>query len=421
MKKFVIIGNSAAGISAAEEIRRRDKDAAITMISSEDYTAYCRCLISYYLAKDIKEEKIVLRPQSFYKDNNIELILDKEVTRVDPKKNRIICADKKQVEYDALLIASGASPKFPDIKGVKRKGVFGFRTIKDIREIESLLTVAKAACVLGGGLVGLKAAYALKKRGLEVKVIIKSQHVLSQVLDAAAAGLVEQQLTGNAIELIKGHDAIEIIGEGDVRAVKLDSGKALESGLIIVAKGVAANMNLVRESGIALNQGILVNDMLATNIPNIYAAGDVTESLDITLNKPNVNALWPVAVEQGRIAGANIAQAGLKYDGSLGMNSIEFFGLPVVSLGVYKTDANDPSYEVLQKSDPGQKVYKKFVIKDNVLIGAILAGKIHNSGIFLRLMREKINILSVKERFFADDFGYPEIRDIVREEEKIYL
>lgn len=422
MKQYVIIGNSAAGISAAEEIRRRDKDAKVIMLSSEDYPAYCRCLISYYLAKEIKEEKIALRPQSFYKDNNIELLLNKEVTRVDPRKSRVILADKTQINYDALLIATGASPKFPEnIKGIKKRGAFGFRTIKDAKEIEGLLPVTKTACVLGGGLIGLKAAYALKKRGVEIKVIIKSKQVLSQMLDAQAAGLIQQQLSENGIELITGQDVAEIIGEGDIKAVKIESGKVFESSLVIIGKGVSPNIDLVKESEIKVNEGVIVNDLLQSSLPNIYAAGDVCESFDITQDRHTINALWPVAVEQGKIAGANIAGAGMRYDGSLGMNSIEFFGLPVISLGVYRIDAQDSAYEVLESCNTKLKNYKKFILKNNRLIGAILVGRIHNSGVILRLMRAKTDISPLKDRLLQEDFGYPDIRELVREEEKIYL
>jgi len=133
MKQFIIIGNSAAGIAAVEAIRQRDKDSKIIVVSDEDYSAYCRCMISYYLAGDVKEDKILYRPKDFYKDNNVELVLNKKVSRVDPKKSRIVCEDKTSLAFDSLLIATGASPKFPETPGMKKRGVFGFRTIKDAK------------------------------------------------------------------------------------------------------------------------------------------------------------------------------------------------------------------------------------------------------------------------------------------------
>jgi len=423
MKQFVIIGNSAAGIAAVEAIRQKDKVSKVMVISDEDYSSYCRCLISYYLAGEVKEDKVLYKPETFYKENNIELLLNKKVLRVDPKKNRLICEDKSNLSYDSLLIATGASPKFPqNVAGIKKRGVFGFRTIKDAKDIEGLLPVTKTASVLGGGLIGLKAAYALKKRNIEVKVIIKSKQALSQMLDYEAAVLVQERLEENGIGLVLGQDATEIIGNGDIKAVKLDSGKVLGSSIVIVGKGVSANMDIIKETDIKVNEGIIADDLLRTSISNIYTAGDVCESFDLTLGKYSVNALWPIAVEQGKIAGANMAGENIHYEGSVGINSIEFFGLAVISLGIYKVrDEEKNLFEELKYLDTKARLYKKLVLKDNILVGVILVGDIKNSGVFLRLIRERINVSTFKERLLKEDFGYPDIMDFVRDKESIYV
>jgi len=421
MKQYVVIGNSAAGIAAVEAIRQADKESKITVVSDEDYSSYCRCLISYYLAGDIKEEKISYRPQNFYKENNIELLLNKKVTRVDPKKNRVVMADKSQLGYDSLLIATGASSKFPELKGIKKEGVFGFRTLKDAKDIAGLLPVVKSACVLGGGLIGLKAAYALKKRNIDVKVIIKSGQVLSQVLDLEAAQLVQKRLEENGIEVILGQDVAEIISdEGEIKAVKLDSGKALGVSLVVVGKGVSPNIDLIKDTAIKVNEGIISNNNLQTSVPNIYAAGDVAETFDITLSEFSVNALWPLAVEQGRIAGANMAGGNLNYEGSLGMNSLEFFGLPTVSLGLFRPK-NPEGFEEIRMMDENSQIYKKLILKNNFLVGAVLAGNINNSGLFLRLIREKIEVSSFKEKLLQENFGYPDIMGLVKDKEQVYV
>jgi len=422
MKQYAIIGNSAAGIAAVEAIRQRDKDSKILVFSDEDYSAYCRCLISYYLAGDIKEDKILYRPQSFYKENNIELFLNKKVIRLDPKKSRIVCEDKTQFNYDNLLIATGASAKIPqELKGIKKRGVFSFRTIKDTKEIAGLLPVTKAASVLGGGLVGLKAAYGLKKRNVDVKVIVKSRQILSQMLDAEAAGFVQKRLEENGVEIILGQDVSEIIGEGDIRAIKLDSGKAFESSLIIVGKGVKPNIDLAEEAGIKVNEGIIGSNLMQTNIPNIYTAGDCAESFDVAQGTALVNALWPVAVEQGRVAGANMAGDNISYDGSLGMNSIEFFGLPAISLGIFKIKENEAGFEELKIYDTKNNLYKKIILKGGFIIGATFVGDIRNSGVFLKLIRERINISHFKDNLLQENFGYPVIMDLIKDKEKLYV
>ncbi|MFA4889598.1 MAG: FAD-dependent oxidoreductase [Candidatus Omnitrophota bacterium] len=421
MKQFIIIGNSAAGIAAVEAIRKRDKQSKVTVISDEDYPAYCRCLISYYLAGEAKEDKLVYRPDSFYKENNVEFLMNKKVARVDPKKNRIIMEDKSQLGYDALMIATGARPKFPELKGIKRPGVFGFRTIKDAQNISGLLPVTKAVCVLGGGLIGLKAAYALKKRNIDVKVIIKSKQVLSQMLDVQAAGLVQQRLEEHGIEVLLGQDASEIIGEGGIKAIKLESGKAIGCSMVIVGKGVTPNIELVKESEVQSNEGIIANNFLQTNTPNIYTGGDACESFDIALGAHASNALWPVAVEQGKIAGGNMAGDGQKYGGSIGMNSLEFFGLPVISLGIYKAKGGDSSFEELKLSNLKENLYKKIILKSGVIVGAVLVGDIKNSGLYLSLIRQRIDTSAFKDKLLEENFGYPVIKDLMQEQERIYV
>lgn len=422
MKQYVIIGTSAAGIAAAEAIRKKDAASRIVMLSDEDYPSYCRCLISYYLAGAIKEEDISYRSKDFFRANNIELLLNKKVTRVDPKKNKITCLDKTQLDYDALLIATGAHPKFPEITGIKKKAVFGFRTIKDAKEIEGLLPVTKTACVLGGGLIGLKAACALKKRNIDVKVIIKSKQVLSQMLNAQAAQFVQERLNQHGIELILGQDVVEVIGDGaELKAVKLDSGKAIGCSLVVVGKGVEPNIDLIKDTGIKVNEGIASNDLMQTAFENIYAAGDVCESFDVALGRPAVNALWPIAVEQGKVAGANMAGAGIHYAGSLGINSIDFFDLPVISLGVYRLSQEAKETEELNITNAKENIYKRLLIKNNILSGAILIGDIRNSGVFLRVIREKIDVRPFKDKLLSHNFGYPDIMEFVKDKEKIYV
>lgn len=422
MKRFIIIGNSAAGVAASEGIRSRDKESRVTVLSDEGYNSYCRCLISYFLAGDIKQDKVFYRPESFYRENNIELLLNKKVTGVSAKKNRIALEDKSQLEYDCLLIATGASPKFPEhIKGIKKRGVLGFRTLKDVAEIEGLVPVTKSACVLGAGLIGLKAAYALKKRNIDSKVIVRSKQVLSQVLDSEAAQLVQNRLQENGIEVMLGQDVAEIIGEGDIRAVKLNSQKVFAASLVIVGKGVSPNIDLVKNTEIKINEGIISNNLLQTNIPNIYAAGDVCESFDMAQGEHSINALWPVAVEQGRIAGENMAGGNIHYEGSLAMNSLEFFGLPTISLGMFKL--KDPAgLEELKLKDLGCNIYKKLILKNNCLVGAILVGDIKSGGLLLRLIKERVDVSSFKDKLLQENFSYADIKDFVQQgEERIYV
>jgi NAD(P)H-nitrite reductase large subunit len=426
MRKILIIGNSAAGVSCAETIRKNDKEAKITIVSKENYPCYSRCLISYYLAGDIPEPKLIFRDETFFKDNSIELILGQEIERIDIKKKQaVVVKDEESSEkgkikydYDILVLANGASSKMPEIKGINKRGVFAFRTIDDAKSIMAILPVADTACVLGGGLIGLKAAYALKKRGLDVKVIVKSKQVLSQVLDYEAAEFFKNLLNEKGIEIVTGSDVKEILGNGDIKAIKLDSGKVIACQIVVVGKGVSPNIKLIKETPINVNEGILTNEYMQTNIESIFACGDIAETYDISFGEPAINALWPNAVEQGKIAGENICGKNVKYAGSLGMNSVEFFGLPVISMGITRPGEG---FEAISKSDMKSRAYRKVIIKDNHLVGAILVGRIENSGVYLNLIHEKTDISSIKDLLLSENFSYPQTISLSSKGDSIYV
>src|SRR3989338_473207 len=419
MKHLLIIGNSAAGISCAENIRKKDKEIKITILSKEEYPAYNRCLISYYLSGDIKEDALVYRAKDFYKDNAIELLLNKKAIRIDAKKNQVVLEDKTRLDYDVLLVANGASPKFPEIKGIRKKGVLGFRTIADAKEMLDMSLVSPSACVLGGGLIGLKAAYGLKKRKLDVKVIVKSPQILSQILDKESSEMFQRRLIEHGIEILIGSDVQEVIGNGDCKAIKLDSGKVIATSLVVVGKGVTPNTDLIEESGISFDEGIKVDEYMKTNIPTIYAAGDIAQAYDAILEKAAVNALWPNAIEQGMIAAANIMGENKKYAGSAGMNSVEFFGLPVISFGM--TRPPQDGYEEIVARDERNTIYKKIILKNNVIKGAIFVNKIENIGILLKLAKLKVDVSTIKDTLLRSDFNFSVTKDLHYEKEEFYL
>lgn len=420
MKQFIIIGNSAAGISCAEVIRKKDKKSKIIIISDENYLAYCRCLISNYLSKEIKKEEIFYRDENFYKENQIELVLSKRVVSIDARRNTVVLEDKNKFIYDYLLIATGASPKFPPIEGIKRKGVFGFRTLKDIEEIDKSLSFTHTACILGGGLIGIKSALSLLKRGIKVKLIVKSKQILSQILDFYSAEMVRKFLENKGVEIILETDVVEILGKTQVEGIRLDSGNRISCSLVIVAKGVEPNVELVKGTSIKINEGILANEYLQTNILNIFTAGDVCEVRDLITSQYTINALWPIAVEEGRIAGFNMCGESRIYSGSLGMNSVEFLGLPVVSIGIF-SPKEKADYQELVYNDFKKNIYKKLVLKENRLVGVILVGDIKTGGLFLRLIKEKKDVSSIRNKLFNENFSYADIRGLVVEKEEIYV
>lgn len=410
--RYLIIGNCAAGIHAVEAIRSVDNKGELIVVSDENCLPYCRCLLSYYLAGTHEEEDLLLRPKGFYEKMKVRPLLGKKVTSVDPSKKKAALADGEEIGFDRLLIATGSSAKSLGVEGEEKAGVFKFRTIADARGILEMAKAAKKVLVLGGGLIGLKAAYGLKQRGLDVTVVVKSNQVMSQVVDRGAAEIVRAHLENNGIKIMTGLGPARILGKNKVEGAALDNGQELDCGLVIVGKGVNANTDLAKDTDIKTHWGIVVDPHMQTSIEGIFAAGDCAEAYDIAFEEPMVNALWTTATEQGRIAGFNMAGEARSYDGSIAENSVEFFDLPIVSLGITRPKEG---YEEIVRRDPSKMVYKKLVLKENKVVGAVLVGRFENTGVILSLVKERVDVSTIKDILLEDWFSYGRVKDLFPE------
>ncbi|MGB2705533.1 MAG: FAD-dependent oxidoreductase [Candidatus Omnitrophota bacterium] len=408
--RYVIIGGSAAGVTAAETIRKADKKSSITLISDEKFPLYSRCLLTYLIAGSIDESKLYFKDEDFYKKNDIKTYLGKKAVSINRKKKIVALENGTKISYDKLLLATGATPKSADIPGIDKKGTFTIRKIDDARAILKLMDKVKTIAVLGGGLIGLRNAYALRQRDKEVAVIVKSPQVLSQMVDADAAGIIASLLKKHGIKIMTGLAAKEILGKDSVEGIMLDNGKKLECQLVIIGKGVKPNTEIASACGLKVESGIVVNEFLETSDKNIFAAGDVAETYDIARESKRTNALWPCAVEQGEIAGLNMAGKKTIYDGSLSMNSIDFFGLASISMGITKPEGE--GYEVIFKT--GENSYRKFVLKGNKIVGMVLVGDVKIAGIISVLIKNRIDISSIKDILLDDNFGYAKIMPLVK-------
>jgi len=399
--RYCIVGNSAAGVFAAETIRALDPRGEIDIFSEECCPAYARCLTSYYLTGNIEDDRMLIRSPDFNEIHGISLHAGEKVIKVDPDRKEIYTRSEKTFVYDKLLLATGASPVLPDIPGKHLKGVFTLRTWADAKEIRSFTGPGKHAVVVGGGFVSLKAAYALLQVGLSVTCIISSSHLLSQMLDREAAEMVGAVLAAHGLKFIYRRNVVSVSGKGDgsqgevIGGVKLDNGEELPADLLIIGKGVTPNTGCLAGSGIATEQGILVNEFLQTNYPDVYAAGDVAQGFDLISGRRRINAIWPNAAEQGMVAGKNMAGIPTAYQGSLGMNAADFYGLSVIAAG-YAKGEEEEGYEVIRLY-PGKHLYRKLVFAGDRLIGYIMVGKTAQAGILTALVREQIPLGKMKE------------------------
>jgi len=405
--KYLIIGNSAGGIGAAEAIREVDKAGKITIVSDEPYPAYSRPLISEYLAERRPLERMLFRPADFYKVNNIQAILGRRVERLDTSARTVELDDGRRISWGRLLLATGGLPIVPRIEGMEREGVFTFIKLDDAKAIDRFLGEYPKrkvrAVVIGGGLIGVSAAEALVKRGLEVTIVEMKERILNTILDEEASALEEETLRQAEVEVITGHTVAKISSyRGDaVTGVTLDDGRPIPCELVVLAIGVRPHTELVSSTGVKTNQGIIVDRHMASSCSRVYACGDAAEAFDFVYGENRLTPIWPNAYLGGRIAGFNMAGVTKKYQGGTAVNSLKYFGLAIVSAGI--VNPPDTSYEVLSKKHDHS--YKKVVLKDGLVVGMVFAGDIEKAGIVFGLMRERVNVADFKQALVAQDFG----------------
>lgn len=410
--KYVIIGGSAAGVSAAEVLRKHDNKAEITLICEEEFPLYSRCLLTYLIANSIGEDKLCFKAQDFYKVSKIKTYLGSKAISIDTKKKVVSLEDKTRIAYDKLMLATGASPKLVGVPGAGKKGVFTLRKIDDARAIIKMLDTVKQIVVLGGGLIGLRDAYALRLRGKEVTVVVKSPQVLSQMVDMQAARIIASVLEKNGIKIMTGVAAKEVVGKEFVEGILLDNGEKLQCQMVIIGKGVKANTELASSCDLKVEDGIVVDEFLRTSDEFIFAAGDCAQTYDISREEKKINALWPCAVEQGEVAALNMLGKKAIYGGSLSMNSVDFFDLVCISMGITRPK-KEQDYEIISQVKGDN--YKKFVLKKNRIVGAVFVGDIKAAGIVNVLIKNKIDISSIKHLLLEDAFDYAKIMPLVKE------
>jgi len=405
--KYLIIGNSASGIGAVEAIRKVDKEGTIAIVSDEEYHTYSRPLISYFLANEIAYDKMFYRRSDFYEKKKVNAILGKKVVKIDFDKNAVVLNDESQIGYEKLLLATGGEPFVPKIAGMETYEYSTFTTLNDALKIRDKIEKenVKNVVILGGGLIGLKAAEGLEARGVNITVVELANRILSPVLDDQAASLIQKVLEQQGINVMPNHTISEIIGEnGKVNGVLLDKGERIDCEMVIVAIGVRPRIELAKDTPIKLNRGIVVDKNMRTTVPNIYACGDCAEVYDFILDNFRLTPLWPTAHVGGRIAGFNMAGESKEYVWGTGMNSVDFFGFPVISAGLINPPEGQ-EMEILTKYDPDKMIYKKFIINDKHIVGMIFVNEVDRAGVILGIMRDKVDITPFRNELLLEDFG----------------
>ena len=380
--EYLILGNSAAGIAAAAEIRKGDRSGRITIVSDEKAAGYSRVMLPLYIAGKVSKAETVIAPKAFYADRSIRLLPGETAASLDPAARRVTCASGKVLAYDRLLIATGAAAKVLKVRGKDLPGIFCLRKIEDAEGIRKILRSCDApAVIVGGGLVGIKSLEALLHLNRPVHLVISSDRILSQMLDKTASDLFLAAMQERGVQVHFHSDVKAFRGKEAVQAAVLADGTVLPCCMAVIGKGVVPNVEFLHGTGIRLNLGIVVDEHMATNCPSVWAAGDAAEPIDALTGASCPSALWPSAVEGGRIAGANMAGAAQVYPGALRMNSVELLGVRVVSAGVQEGDQT-----LIWKN---RSVYRKLVFSGGRLNGYVLAGDIGCAGVLTALVRNR--------------------------------
>ncbi len=395
MTDYLIVGNGAAGTYAAEAVRKQDANGRITITTEEDLVFYYRIQLNEYIAGDLKEGELVAKKSQWYEAQNIDLKISTTITGADPEKKILITADNQQMGYDKLLVATGSHAFVPPIKGSDKPGVFSLRSIQDARDIAAWAQNIEQVTLIGGGLLGLEAGNALRKLGKQVTVVEFFPRLLPRQLDLDGAGRLQKIMEDMGFSFRLGAKTQEISSQDGAGGVLLEGGETLPAEMVVISAGVRPNMELAEPLGLKHDKGIQVDEHLQTSEPHIYAAGDVAEFRGMPYG------IWPAAMEQGKIAGTNMAGGDLRYDGTTMANSLKVVGVDLASAGNI-----DAEKELDSRVFTHEDVYRKIVFENDRIVGCIMLGDIRGFNQVTKAMGEKKDLSAYKDAILAEGFDF---------------
>jgi flavorubredoxin/NADPH-dependent 2,4-dienoyl-CoA reductase/sulfur reductase-like enzyme len=404
LERIVIVGGGIAAISAAESIRKRNLKAVVEIYSNENYFPYLRILLSKRLSF-LNNSIDYIHEKEWFERNNISFFPNMEVQKVFPNEKKIVFSDSKEVYFDKLLIATGASAFKPPIYGNDKRGVFNLRTRKDFDNIREFVNrdEVKKIIIVGGGILGVEIAASLKEFGKEIEIIETGPRLMLRQLDEDGSKILENLLLENGIKFRTSEIVEEIYGTGndlmDVCGVKLShSAEKVGCEAVIFSAGIKSNIEFLKDSGINYHRGVIVDEYMRTNFDFIYAAGDVVE-----FKGKNIG-LWSIAKKQGEIAGANIVGDNKKYCDDIIACSFNAFNYSIFSVGDLGYNyENKNNYQLLELNDPSNKIHKKFYFYNGVFVGGVLMGDTSKAVSLRKAIYKGSNIQNFLDDHFLDE------------------
>lgn len=380
IEKVVIIGGGVAAVSAADAVRSKNKMAEIKIITKENIMPYYRTMLTEHLHADMSEEKLKIKKDKWYEEKNIELITEDAVVSIIPESKKVILLSGKEYLYDKLILATGSECFVPPIKNAALDGVFTIRSMKDTENVKEYVKKCKRAVVIGGGVLGLEAAWGLKELGLDVSVIEMMQRILPKQLDEKGSKMLEQAIIRSGVKVYKGVVVDHLEGEEKVSSVVLEKGEHIMADLVIISAGILPNKQLAADIGIQTGRGIIVNGKMETSEKDIYACGDAAEY------EGKVIGLWQVAMEQGKTAGLNASGESAVYKEQIQPLNFDGMNIKLISIGLIGNGKE--CEEFVEDIDTKKNIYKKLYFEENKLKGAILIGDVSKGITIIKNVRE---------------------------------
>lgn len=395
---ILIIGNSAAGISAIKTIRKLNKEVTLGLIDREDCPAYSRVMTPYFLGKKCTKDGLFIADEKFYKANNVHTFFGEAAVKIDLDRRVVMLESGKELLFDKLIIGTGAEATTLDVRS-DRCSVL--RHMKDAEKLSDLFKTAKSVTAIGAGLVSLPVLSHLDHidKNIEKNLIVASNRIFSRVLDKEASLILEEKLMQKGLNIYK-NDDIASYEEKDRLYLTLKSGKTVATDTLLVGKGVIPNIRIAKDAGIGCGYGILIDDCCMTNIDGVYAAGDVAEGKDFITGEKLIQGNWITAVEQGEVAALNALGYRTTYDGSIKNNTTEVFGYDIAVIGYYQDDAPKTETYYNEFTETYRKI---FLDSDDTIIGVTMLGNTNDAGIYYDMIRtrEKVRKADFLSKFLT--------------------
>jgi len=364
-------------------------------------------MISDLVSGKANFEKMMCREDEFWEKNDVQALTGRTALSLNLADKYVALDKGDRVNFEKLLIATGGKPFVPKIEGADKEGVYTFTTLSDAESLAAKIETAKSAVVVGGGLIGVSVTEALVKRGLKVTMVELKDTILSLILDPTASEMVGNVISNEGVTIITGQSVQRVVGKPEaddvVGGVVLTNGEQVQCDLVIIAIGVIPRMELVSGTDVKTNRGIIVDRFMRTSVSDVYASGDVAEAYDFVFGENRLLPLWPLAQLEGKVAGYNMAGKKADYPGGTAMSALKYFEIPIISVGI-TNPREDDAYEILVKHEPERNLYKKIVLKDNVIVGMTLVNDIEQAGVLFHLMKNGVTVKKFKQELLSEDF-----------------